>query len=656
MAPTPSRPRPVILAAALALSPGCAVAASGHEAPAEGMYFDDLPVVLSATRLQAPVAETPAAVTIIDRAMIEASGARDTADLFRLVPGFVVGYQRGHNPVVTYHGLADDFPRWIQVLIDGRASFVPFFGGVPWSDLPLSIHDIERIEVVRGPNAVGYGANAFLAAINITTRHAAEDRGFGFSATAGSDDIGDAYVRGGGSIADLDFRVSAGYQSDDGLVDLNDSREIRRASARLDYLIDSRNTLSLLAGAADSVKGLGRLTQPFDPIRDEEASSHYGQLRWESVLEHGALSVQYYHSVHDVNDSFTTPPLNDESPLLPPPPPVALARLSQDRRSERQDLELQHTIDPGGSLRFVWGASTRIDTVTSRGAFGTGEPQDNRLHRLFADGEWRSRDDAWILTLGAMLEDSDLTERELSPRAAVIRRLDEHDHLRLVVSRATRLPTLFEDRADATVDIELGGVPVFSFQQFLAIQPPRPSEIISYEIGLHSAQRIPGLSQDLKLFHDTLNDILIFEGSDPEVFSNDGSVDVTGVELAVSYEPSSRLRVSGGLTLQSASSPQPDLEDSFPEQIANLLISRRITSVDTVSGLLYFVDEMSWVENGDVVPDLKRLDLRYARLLPAPGGDLRLEVVGQNLFGQYIDFDQSNTVEPRLYLRLSGTF
>ena len=126
-------------------------------------FFEDTPLVLTASRMSKPLLESPASVSIIDRQMIENSGVREIADLFRLVPGFVVGYHSGHAPAVTYHGLGQEFARHLQVLVDGRSVFIPSFGGVPWSNLPLLIEDIERIEVIRGPNAVTYGANAFLA-------------------------------------------------------------------------------------------------------------------------------------------------------------------------------------------------------------------------------------------------------------------------------------------------------------------------------------------------------------------------------------------------------------------------------------------------------------------------------------------------------------
>ena len=127
---------------------------------AEDFAFGDqeMPVVLSATRLKQAVADAPASITIIDRQMISQSGAREIPDLLRLVPGMVVGYEKGWDAFVSYHGTSADMARRMQVLIDGRSVFQPSLAFVDWIGLPLELDDIDRIEVVRGPNAAAYGS------------------------------------------------------------------------------------------------------------------------------------------------------------------------------------------------------------------------------------------------------------------------------------------------------------------------------------------------------------------------------------------------------------------------------------------------------------------------------------------------------------------
>ena len=120
-------------------------------------FFSEFPVVLSASRLVQPINEAPAAVTVIDRETIRASGVRELADIFRLVPGMTVGRRTGHAPALGFHGFSGGYFRQFQVLVDGVSIYNPLWGGTEWGELPFAIEDVDRIEVVRGPNAATYG-------------------------------------------------------------------------------------------------------------------------------------------------------------------------------------------------------------------------------------------------------------------------------------------------------------------------------------------------------------------------------------------------------------------------------------------------------------------------------------------------------------------
>ena len=99
-------------------------------AVSEADYLAEMPVVLSVSRLPQRLDETPGAVTLIDRSMIRLSGARDLADLMRLVPGFQtsMSFELG-GPQASYHGAFGGFSNRIQVLVDGRSVYSPYFVG-----------------------------------------------------------------------------------------------------------------------------------------------------------------------------------------------------------------------------------------------------------------------------------------------------------------------------------------------------------------------------------------------------------------------------------------------------------------------------------------------------------------------------------------------
>ncbi|TAK41787.1 MAG: Plug domain-containing protein, partial [Betaproteobacteria bacterium] len=132
-----------------------AAASQGWAQPVtEKSFFEELPVVLSASRIPQSLAATPGAVTVLDRAFIRATGYRDIPSLLKLVPGFQAVSERGGQTHVTYHGFGNAYPNRMQVLIDGRSVYSPsFYGGVDWFLVPVTIDEIERIEVLRGSNS-----------------------------------------------------------------------------------------------------------------------------------------------------------------------------------------------------------------------------------------------------------------------------------------------------------------------------------------------------------------------------------------------------------------------------------------------------------------------------------------------------------------------
>lgn len=166
---------------------------------ADDLFLDGsaLPEVLTATRLKQSPAAVPGSMTVLDNELIRASGARDISELLRLVPGMMVGAISGNQATVNYHGTNASEARRMQVLIDGRSVYRAGLATVDWSDIPVAMEDIERIEVFRGPNTVSYGANALMAVVNIITRAPANSHGTRFKVTRGQRGISDWYASQG---------------------------------------------------------------------------------------------------------------------------------------------------------------------------------------------------------------------------------------------------------------------------------------------------------------------------------------------------------------------------------------------------------------------------------------------------------------------------
>lgn len=102
--------------------------------------------------------------------MIEASGYIYLADIFRLVPAMYLAYVGGRKYAVSYHGGSWANTNWMQVLVNGRSTFMPNSSVIDWDTIGVQLEYIERIEVIRRPSASAYGSNSFSSAINIITK------------------------------------------------------------------------------------------------------------------------------------------------------------------------------------------------------------------------------------------------------------------------------------------------------------------------------------------------------------------------------------------------------------------------------------------------------------------------------------------------------
>ena len=132
-------------------------------------------VVVSASKRQQRLAEAPSAVYVISAADIQAYAFTTFADVLRYAPGMDIYRVNDSNAVVGVRGFADERNNLVLVLIDGREVNVELFGSSFLDNLPVSLLEIERIEIVRGPGSTLYGANAFSGIINVITHNPQRD-------------------------------------------------------------------------------------------------------------------------------------------------------------------------------------------------------------------------------------------------------------------------------------------------------------------------------------------------------------------------------------------------------------------------------------------------------------------------------------------------
>ena len=189
------------------------------------MSIDDLSKidVSSVTKTAEALSRAPASIFVITHDDVIRSGATTIPEVLRLAPNLQVMRISGSKYVITARGFsgndqAQSYSNKLLVLIDGRSVYTPLFSGVYWDMQDVLLGDIDRIEVISGPGATLWGANAVNGVINIVTRGSEESQGLLFHAVVGSDDRG-ASVRYGGKInSDLTYRLYAkGFYRDDTL-------------------------------------------------------------------------------------------------------------------------------------------------------------------------------------------------------------------------------------------------------------------------------------------------------------------------------------------------------------------------------------------------------------------------------------------------------
>jgi iron complex outermembrane receptor protein len=467
----------------------------------EDIYFSELPVVASVSRLPQRLADAPTAVTVIDREMIKASGARDLNDIFRLVPGFQT-YPNNTEPAkVTYHGMGDgDYSSRVQVLIDGRSMYSPLFdGGVNWATLPVALEDIERVEVVRGTNAVSYGSNAFLGVINIITVDPALARGFSVSTSYGNQNVRDYTLRTGGKIGEVgDFRFTFKQQNDDGLAnkyDWIDSYFSKLFDFRADFALTEQDSLQFGMGQVEAVTQVGRLYadelfgQSTNPIRDQRQKNTYLQLQWRRVLSPTSdLQLRYSYMADQSSDAFDV-----VVPILPPGQQVVHVDQTGDEGA-RHEIELQHSLKLAELTRLVWGASWRNDSVRSAWTFPGQGTVHREIGRVFGNLEWKPTD--WFTgNLGLAGEHDSMAGSHASPRIAANFHLNRENTIRLGYSRANRTPSTANFRGDQKTP----------FEQLYTGVPDLPSERLdTWEIGYLGDWREQRASLDVRLFSEKI--------------------------------------------------------------------------------------------------------------------------------------------------------
>ncbi len=683
--------RPLYMATLLGLGLSVqSVQASDELYLSEEAFLTDIPEVTSATRLSQRLTESPASISIITRDMISASGARNVPDLLRLVPGFQSFHVSANKFATTYHGASDNFPRRLEVMVDGRSVYLPLLATVDWTSLGLNLQDIERIEVVRGSNVPTQGSNAFMGSINIITREPAAEQGGYVSATGGSLDTRDLHFGHSDSLGLWSYRLSGGHEQNDGTDLFDDSLKRNYLSFSGSFTPTLQETLWVQAGVDRGYTYVGQADKLDGQYQRRDHRANYQSIKYQNLYsDTGTLQLTAYHNYLDLETPSISPEvvrafLEKELGFAPPADMVEEFRALNTPREDSEhgtthtyDTELQIT-ERLSNLKLVSGVGYRYESAESDVLLQQGKVTEERW-RLFGNLNWDMTPN-WSLNSGVMYEDSSEHTDAFSYRNALIYRPNRQSSIRLGHSLSERLPSLFERFANYSLyaPANIFGPDPVEYDKIRAPNPElAPEKITTYEIGYYHALNNQQGHIDLRLFHEQIERaidsywipaaelVLPEDKRRVETSRNDFGWENRGVELQLKRHFGDQFftlfnyaytntRVDTWVTNKDLHGQINAFEDAVtPEHTASLMLNWQPTVDLNLSLMHYYMDRVDWFE-GDNRDAYQRTDLRAAqRWAVGPGSELEAAVTVQNAFGPtYSEFYEYNLFDRRVWLQL----
>ena len=541
----------VLVLAVMVLSPGTpARAQTARPADLGGFSLEDLMKIqiTAASRREQRVGDIPAAVFVLTQDDIRRSGMRTLPELFRLVPGVQVAQLTSSNWAISIRGFNDQFSNKLLVLIDGRSTYKRAFSGTFWDAEDLFIDDIDRIEVIRGPGASVWGANAVNGVINVVTKSAKDSRGLLVRLGGGGLDRGQASARYGGSVKGADYRLYsqwttrgdtrlAGSTAGDAWSAFTSGARLDWARGVNDWTIDG----SIRAGDGRTMWKLPSSAVPdFAPRTDVTSSFRTGNVlgRWTRRGDDGStLQVQSSATILRRTDVAQ----GDEDTF------------DADLQYHRV-IAGRHDVVAGGGYRY-----SRV-TVGSSFAVSFATPRSHAaVTSMFA------QDDIALakglnLTLGSKFEYDNLSGWGVQPTSRLMWAPLPNHHLWLAASRALRTPSL----ADVSVKVRAIAIPGALTTVIGSVgNPAYAAEVLNdleagYRLELGSLATF-----DTTVFRGRYTGLPSFEPVAPAIDTAAGGpflfvatqaqntlrADTSGVEIAAHMTPASAWRLDASYSL-----------------------------------------------------------------------------------------------------------
>ena len=625
-----------------ALSPGTAAAAPPDLTEMSIEELMNMQVYSVSRRLQS-LQDSAAAVFVITGEDIRRSGATSIPEALRMAPGIEVARIDSNKWAITSRGFNSLFANKLLVLIDGRSVYTPLFSGVFWDVQDTLLEDVDRIEVIRGPGAAMWGANAVNGVINVITKSARDSQGGLLAVGAGNVERGFGEARFGGKRGeDFFYKAYAKYfdrkEGQDALGNGgSDQWDYLRGGFRVDWEPSQRDTFTLQGdiyggntGQTLTVVDLSSssLYRTFDERTDNSGGNVLA--RWTRSLTNGSearLQTYYDRTNRELAEETVT--------------------------ADIYDVDFQHRFRLGDRQEIVWGLGGRIYSDRVRnGSVVTFHPEgsDDYLLSGFVQDEIDLLPRQVRLTLGVKGEQERYSGFEFMPNARLLWTPDPRHSLWAAISQAVRTSS----RADRDIAIDVAalpaGAPENPFPAPLLVSvygnPAFDSEkLTAYEMGFRM-QPTAWISLDVALFYNEYDKLRTSAPGtpflDPSPFphfvfprtiANESDGETYGGELAVDLRPLDTWRLQATYSYlriqlhgKTGNDPSAEIDEGMsPQQHASIRSLMDLHKDVELDLAVRYVDSLPALG----VPYYVAVDARLG-WRPRPG--LELSVAAQNLF------------------------
>jgi iron complex outermembrane receptor protein len=479
---------------------------------------------------------------------------------------------------------------------------------------------VDRIEVVRGPNAANDGLNSMLGTVHIYTRHSSMTLGGMGEVATGDKDYHEANLRYGTKTGSGSWRLSLRALEDERHGVSHDHATDLQMNFRGDFQPTLHDDVMLEFGASRSFWEGTNVGQYLVDGQHTYYLSGFANLKWRRALGSGReWSLQLDHTFNQ----------NEED---------IVATTNGDYRTTGSSIVFNYLDQPIADLRTSLSGEYRLNRVKLPGLLGSDGYVEDNIFRVSGAVEW-SLSPHWVLHAGAMLEHhSDTEEAYLSPRLA-LNWLPSSEHaFRFSMSQGLSALGLYVNNTDIKVITNKGKLD----QKFLSSGEVDPEKIDSVELGYLFSKPAWGLNLDVRTFYNRISDIVglkkisvPFDTKDGNAKSyyNENEVSQKGLEYQLRWHhgPNTWLTLS-----QSWISTEEDKDEGYPKTVPNytlsLLVTHRIAGVDVSVGY-YRLGEMCW-QGATEDSKYNRLDLRLAKDWKTADGRIQAALVFQSLLGE----------------------